>query len=257
MVWIQKGSLWGMTGRAQVITLIGAGGKTTSLGCLAKEISSYGELVLLTTTTKVYPFEGLASWHSSEDSPPSEFSYPCFWYVTNDLKSGKWIGPSTEAVEREIRAEKQNVGPNLVKRNWVIEGDGAREHKLKCWAEYEPQIPHSSVSVVLIIDNGLWGKTLNSGDVHRQECCEDIIGKEWCGQSFQRYLEQSPVFYPKYRHISWVVLFNENSRAGTPSESVQLEELANRDYRKDSRPTHLRIASGDVKVGEIRWLDLW
>lgn len=254
MIKTQKGSLWDMTGRARVITLIGAGGKTTSLGCLAKEISSYGDPVLLTTTTKVYPFDDLASWISQEDSPPADFSYPCFWYAAEDLKNGKWIGPLTKTVDREITAVGQ---ANSLSRKWIIEGDGAREHKLKCWAEYEPQIPLSSECVVLILDSGLWGKTLEAGDVHRQECCEDIIGKVWCDQTFQNYLEHSPAFDPKYCHISWVILFNENSSNSSSGNSISLEELVNRNYRMDSRPSHMRIAGGDIKSGKIRWLDLW
>ncbi|MFZ3371744.1 MAG: selenium cofactor biosynthesis protein YqeC, partial [Desulfitobacteriaceae bacterium] len=170
----QQGSLWDMTGRARVISLIGAGGKTTSLECLAKEISGSGEPVLLTTTTKVYPLDGLASWLSLAASPPADCSYPCFWYAADDLKDGKWIGLSTETVDREIAAQQAR---NSVTRKWVIEGDGARGHKLKCWADYEPQIPLSSDCVVLILDSGLWGKTLNSGDVHRHECCADLIGR--------------------------------------------------------------------------------
>lgn len=251
----QKGSLWDMTGRARITTLIGAGGKTTSLGCIAKEISSYGEPVVLTTTTKVYPFAGLSSWLSQKNSPPVDFSYPCFWYAADDLANGKWVGPSTEVVDREIKAAQQ--AGNQETRKWVIEGDGARGHKLKCWAEYEPQIPLNSEYVVLILDSGLWGKTLDAGDVHRLEYCEELIGKVWCGQTFQSYLENSPAFDPKYRHMSWAVLFNENSSNSSPSVVIHLEELISHHYRKDSRPSHLRIAGGDVKTGEIRWLDLW
>jgi len=50
-----SGSLWDVTGRAQVVTFIGAGGKTTCLRSITREIDSAGHRVIATTTTKVFP----------------------------------------------------------------------------------------------------------------------------------------------------------------------------------------------------------
>ena len=91
----------------------------------------------------------------------------CFWYVDVMEESGKWIGPPLKAVDDVIFGEITRGASGSSKRFWVIEGDGARGLKLKCWEPYEPQIPRRSDCVVLVLDGGLWGRVLQAEQVHR------------------------------------------------------------------------------------------
>ena len=297
-----SGSLWGMTGRAQVVTFIGAGGKTTCLRSLTQEIDVAGHRVIATTTTKVFPEEAMKGWQNP-DPPPFEQDGACFWYAQVEDKSGKWIGPPVSAVDAAIVGarsvlsvgaihelpkhevlgvhEVSDVGaihdlpvhgsasastvPDL---HWVIEGDGARGLKLKCWEPHEPQIPQRSDCVVLVLDGDLWGRILEEEHVHRPAACRDLLGHVWNAEQAWRYFLRSPVFAPQYGQMSWVILLN---RRGGPAESEDLTELweplleLNRrwvDMRwkvKDLkyRPKHIRIAAGDVKEGKLQWFDLW
>lgn len=96
-----SGSLWAMTERKQVVTFIGAGGKTTCLRSLTQEIDSAGHRVIATTTTKVFPEERMNSW-KSPTPPPYEQEGACFWYVNVMEENGKWIGPPPKAVDDAI-----------------------------------------------------------------------------------------------------------------------------------------------------------
>ena len=283
-----RGSLWSMTGREQVVTFIGAGGKTTCLRAITREIDSAGHQVIATTTTKVFPEELMKGWKNS-NPPPDEQEGACFWYVDVMAESGKWIGPSLEAVDDAIgraRAVRgvgaihelslhasisQRTVPNLHNLYWVIEGDGARGLKLKCWEPHEPQIPRRSNCVVLVLDGGLWGRVLQAEEVHRPAGCLDLLGQVWNAEQAWRYFLRSPVFAPQYEQMSWVILLNTPRRDLKNEDLIDLRhpfdplldlwhkwtELQGQAFVQKSRPKHLRLAAGDAKEGEIQWFDLW
>ena len=190
------GGLWETAYHSQVITLIGAGGKTTALLRLAQELSSHGIKVIATTTTKINPMDFATIWLDVM-APPDDVQYPCFWY-SSQSKDGKCIGPDAENVEKAVNDDKKLNN----KRIWIIEGDGARSLNLKCWAEHEPQIPENTDCVVLMLRADLWGQTLNSNDVHRPEYCKDLIDRTWNTQTFWSYLQNSPVYDLKFKKTS-------------------------------------------------------
>ncbi|TGE36196.1 putative selenium-dependent hydroxylase accessory protein YqeC [Desulfosporosinus fructosivorans] len=289
-----SGSLWCMTGRVQVVTFIGAGGKTTCLRTLTEEINAAGQRVIATTTTKVFPEESMKGWENIAP-PPFEQDGACFWYLKVEDKSGKWMGPPVQTVDAAIASSRTNLDigtirelpvheglgvgtinelpvhgsasartvPNLHDRYWVIEGDGARRLKLKCWEPHEPQIPQQSDCIVLVLDGGLWGNVLQEEHVHRTDRCPDLLGHVWNAEMAWNYFLRSPVFAPQYGQMSWVILLNchgENAGnalgalldlnqrwGGIQRESKDLKDL----------PNHLRIAAGDAKEGELQWFDLW
>lgn len=252
------GSLWEMTRFSRVITFIGAGGKSTCLKALTSELSQAGKNVIATTTTKVFPMALPFSWMSL-DKPP-DLSYPCFWYADEDTIGGKWSGPATHIIDAAIASEKQCF-QTVLERFWVIEGDGARSRKLKCWSAHEPQIPLKTECAVLLIDGELTGRVLTTDDIHRGELCPSLVGSLWNSQTAWDYLFNSPAFYPSYNHMSWVILFNE---FGTQNKNrVFLDELAEtvsrlpRNKHTVTEPVHLRIATGNAREMKLIWYDLW
>ena len=274
-----NGSLWDMTSRGQVVTFIGAGGKTTCLRSLTQEIESMEQQVIATTTTKVFPEKLMNSWKNP--NPPSfEQEGACFWYIDVMEGSGKWIGPPLEAVDEAIERARAVLDegaihelplhasgstktvPKLPKLpHWVIEGDGARGLKLKCWESHEPQIPQQSDCVVLVLDGSLWGRVLQAEDIHRPAVCQNLVGHVWNAEKAWGYILKSPVFAPKYRHMSGVVLLN--ARAARDSDQPLLElrhrwaEIQRDVNDLEYRPKHLRLAAGDAKEGKLQWFELW
>lgn len=277
----ESGSLWTMTQHSHVTTFIGAGGKTTCLRSIAQEIESAGLQVVATTTTKVYPEERMITWRNL--NPPPKQKGAWFWYDKMEDETGKWIGPSVTAVDEAIAEDRlsfeyqsnQAEVPNLSdlhgKRYWVIEGDGARECKLKCWESYEPQIPNYTECAVLVLDRGLWGTILQADQVHRPHICRDLLGQVWKAESAWSYFLRSPVFASQYEQMSWVILLNspgktsENKDVIDPTNSLDLlhdlwdkwVEIQQEPIAFEKRSSHLRLAAGDAKEGDLRWFDLW
>ncbi len=284
-----KGSLWKMTGQTHVVTFIGAGGKTTCVQAITQEIVSAGQRVIATTTTKVFPDASMKRWKSSSP-PPYEQQDAFFWYVDVLEDSGKWVGPPLQAVDEAIANSNTNTctctststkvctctslrtAPDLHsdhnKLYWVIEGDGARGLKLKCWEPHEPQIPKRSDCVVLVLKGGLWGKILLEEQVHRPACCSELLGQVWDAETAWCYFLRSPVFDPQYELMSWVILLNCHEKNAENEDLVKslvlLEDLRHRweEIQPDIedlkyRPSHLRLAAGDAKEGKLQWFDLW
>lgn len=255
-----SGSLWSMTGRVQVVTFIGAGGKTTCLRSISQEIDSAGHRVIATTTTKVFP-EGLMNGWKNPNPPPYEQEGACFWYVDVMEESGKWLGPPLKAVDDAILEEITRGASGSSKRFWVIEGDGARGLKLKCWEPHEPQIPRRSDCVVLVLDGSLWGRVLQAEQVHRPASCLDLLGHVWNAEKAWRYFLRSPVFAPQYGQMSWVILLNTKDSMDSYKPLLDLNhrwaEIQREVKDLEYRPKHLRLAAGDAKEGKLQWFDLW
>lgn len=266
-------SLWEMARKAHVVTFIGAGGKTTCLNRLTEELAQLGEPVVATTTTKVYPLPFPSLWQDASEAPPLEMLTPCFWYSGIEEVSGKWNGISVDSVDHAIRdkGESQAKSENPL-WYWVIEGDGARERKLKCWdTSHEPQIPRLTEAAVLVIDGQLWGKTLLEKEIHRLEICPHLLGQVWTPELAWQYILNSPVFDMEYQEISWIILFNEwgfdalngqEAKKRLQSTFHDLVQLGTEFYvqghcPEGHRPKHLRLASGDVREGSLQWYDLW
>ena len=252
-----SGSLWDMTGRAQVTTFIGAGGKTTCLRAITQEIDTAGHELIATTTTKVFPEESMKGWKNL-GPPPYGQEGNFFWYVDTEEESGKWMGPPLKAVDDAIL---EDFNSSSTKRFWVIEGDGARGLKLKCWEPHEPQIPRRTDCAVLVLDGGLWGKILQAEHVHRSAGCLDFLGHIWNAEQAWRYFLRSPVFAPQYGQMSWVILLNAKASIDSDKSLFELNQRWAKIQRagKDlgCRPNHLRIAAGDAKEGKLEWFDLW
>ncbi|MEL1133747.1 selenium cofactor biosynthesis protein YqeC [Desulfitobacterium sp. THU1] len=252
-------TLWEMTGYAEVIVFIGAGGKTTALQALAQEIHSQGRRVIGTTTTKVYPMPSSfwQSWERPDIPPPQGIDKPCFWYRGNG-EENKWLGPRVQIVDQALNERTKDSGV------WLVEGDGARGKKLKCWNQHEPQIPLKSQVAILLISGGLWGRTLTEEEIHRSEECPEFLGGLWASENAADYILNSPVFYPEYKELSWIVLFNAfNDPSYSNLEGISQAVLKSLEGQfinsrpSRTQPRHLRIAEGDVKKGSLTCCDLW
>jgi probable selenium-dependent hydroxylase accessory protein YqeC len=136
----------------EVISLAGAGGKTTSMFCLAKELFLAGKKVVTTTTTKILePASGetVSLFVNLDEEELQEF-------VLTDLDEYRHI---TIARERLESGKLKGVSSDLVNDFWssneidyiIIEADGAAGRPVKAPREGEPVIPSSTTLVVAIL----------------------------------------------------------------------------------------------------------
>ena len=154
-----------------VVSFTGAGGKTTALFQLAREMSAR-KAVLVTATTHLGVWQiPLANRHIIA-SRPSETQIPKEGVV---LVTGKIENERTQPVNNatlnwlHVESKKQNI-PLL------IEADGSRQKPLKAPAAHEPPIPEFSDLVVHIAGLSALSKPLTDEHVHRAEIFSKLSG---------------------------------------------------------------------------------
>ena len=161
----------------EAISLAGAGGKTTLMFRLAKELFLAGKKVITTTTTKILePASGetVSLFIDSNEEELKQFVY-------KHLDEYKHI---TIARERLESGKLKGVSSNLVNDLWssneidyiIIEADGAAGRPIKAPREGEPVIPSSTTLVVAIL--GLDGveKEVNEENVFEVERVSKLTG---------------------------------------------------------------------------------
>jgi probable selenium-dependent hydroxylase accessory protein YqeC len=161
----------------EVISLVGAGGKTTLMFHLAKELVLSGKKVVTTTTTKIV--EPNLGETSSLFVDPDEGKIKDF--VWRHLDQYFHI---TVARERLESGKLMGISPNLVNGLWgshgidaiLIEADGAAGRPVKAPRENEPVIPTSTTLVVAILGVDGMARELNEETVFQPERVSKITG---------------------------------------------------------------------------------
>jgi probable selenium-dependent hydroxylase accessory protein YqeC len=161
----------------EVISLVGAGGKTTLMFRLAQELSFSGKKVVTTTTTKMLtPTSGETS---SLFIDPDEEKIKDF--VRHHLDQFHHI---TVARERLESGKLKGISPNLVEGLWrshgidtiIVEADGAAGRSVKAPRKNEPVIPASTTLVVAILGVDGMAMQLNEKNVFQSEKVSNITG---------------------------------------------------------------------------------
>lgn len=184
-----------------VVSLYGAGGKTTLLRRLAAEMVSAKQKILLTTTTKIYqPCDlPLLIATNSEEALTILKKH----YSRSDIAVlGKRIREDgkVEGIDsRVIDTIKKELPLSI-----LVEADGAKGRPLKGYAAFEPVIPLSSDLAGAVIGADAIGAELSTKIVHRldnyletlngqkgRQITIDLIAKTYLYMS-QIGLEQAP-----------------------------------------------------------------
>jgi len=161
----------------EVISLVGAGGKTTLMFRLARELALSGKSVVTTTTTKI--FEPTAKETNFLFVDPEEGKIKDF--VRTHLDQYHHITVAQGRIEsRKLRG----ISPNLVKELWslpgvdtiIAEADGAAGRTIKAPREGEPVIPSNTTLVVAILGVDGMEMKLNEENVFQPERVSKITG---------------------------------------------------------------------------------
>ncbi|HSO61884.1 MAG TPA: selenium cofactor biosynthesis protein YqeC [Desulfobacterales bacterium] len=161
-----------------VVSLVGAGGKTSLMFRLARELSVAGETVLTTTTTRIFmPEEGQCRCVILADTAEKilEQAAPA---LNRHRHITAAAGLSTDP------AKLAGLTPDVVDRlrvsqlfDWIIvEADGAAGRPLKAPAGHEPVIPFCTGWLVGMVGLRALGKPLTDQWVFRAELFSRITG---------------------------------------------------------------------------------
>ncbi|KXK13003.1 MAG: 4-diphosphocytidyl-2C-methyl-D-erythritol synthase [Chloroflexi bacterium OLB14] len=162
-----------------VISIVGAGGKTTALFQLARQIQSQVKgrksQVVVTTTTHLAPWQiKFADYHIVPKNIDDLKNMPAdgIILITGDGNDKKVNAPNSETLIW-LRAYCQEKNIPL-----LIEADGSRQRPIKSPAEHEPPIPEFSDFVIYVLGLSCIGKQLNNENVHRPEIFSQLTKLE-------------------------------------------------------------------------------
>ncbi|MFZ5646747.1 MAG: selenium cofactor biosynthesis protein YqeC [Bacillota bacterium] len=161
--------------KGRIITLVGAGGKTTTMFSMGEEALKRCLRVVITTTTRIF-------------MPPDEESKPVVLArgtgilrsVGEKLKKCPLVvaGAGVTGENKIVGVDKAIVpgfleaGADIV----MVEADGAAGRPFKAPKEGEPVIPGESDLVVPLVGLDCLGKPLDHEYVHRPEIISELTG---------------------------------------------------------------------------------
>lgn len=161
---------------AEVVALVGGGGKTSAMFRLARETVDTGGSAITTTTTRIFAAQiAQAPAHvaAAAATPKSvaealDMHGHVLVIGETDPSTGKADGVSL-ALFRQLR----EWFPSACLLN---EADGSRMRPFKAPAGHEPVIPPETTLVVPVVGADVFGRTLDGDHVHRPELVSALSG---------------------------------------------------------------------------------
>lgn len=143
-----------------IVSIVGAGGKSTLMYTLAEEFRNEYKC-LVSTTTKIYvPNKKKYDFIAVGTEEFNKLKYNCnngiYVYGSFVNEENKLIGVNTEELENNI-SHFQYV---------LVEADGSKRKQIKGWKETEPVICRATTHTIGVISIESIGKEINEYNVH-------------------------------------------------------------------------------------------
>jgi molybdenum cofactor cytidylyltransferase len=153
----------------ELISFVGAGGKTSLMVGLGNELAEAGHRVVITTTTKIGADQVQPPVVDSVSQVEANFGRrPGPVFVVHRDDESKVTGPTPIEINHLYRDSSAAY--------ILVEADGARGRSLKAPAAFEPVIPTRSTIVVLVAGIDVIGASIASS-CHRPERVAELLGK--------------------------------------------------------------------------------
>ncbi|MCJ7746575.1 MAG: selenium cofactor biosynthesis protein YqeC [Desulfobacterales bacterium] len=233
----------------EVISLTGAGGKTTLMFRLARELFLKGKKVVTTTTTKILEPASGETVSLFINLAEEELKH----FVHRHLDEYKHI---TIARERLESGKLKGVSSDLVNDFWssneidyiIIEADGAAGRPVKAPREGEPVIPSSTTLVVAILGVDGVEREVNEENVFQVERVSKLtgipVGKKMTDEAMAILMTHPEGIFKGAPSSSRVIAFL--NKVDIPNGVVKAKGIA----RKIIERKHLQIER--VVLGQLR-----
>ena len=162
--------------RGDIVAIVGAGGKTSTMFALSRALAAAGRRVVTTKSTIIYR-PTMAQSPGVVEVPPERWATELrgllnvrreVTVVTGSAGPDRWQGVRADRVA-ELR---DAAGADCV----IVEADGARGRLLKAPAEHEPAMPETASVVMPVVNLRAVGQAVNSEHVHRPELVAALLG---------------------------------------------------------------------------------
>ncbi len=214
-------------GRGELVALIGAGGKTTTMLRLASELREAGGKILVTTTTKIYKptrphIDRLFLVNNIEGLSPeaSKLTAPVIIGAGSGIgDDNKLLGLPPEWLDQLYGAREFDA--------ILVEADGAASRFFKVPSEIEPVVPKSCSLVIWTMAIKVLGKPWDANSVHRVERAIALLEVKPKTPITKEHIARL-VMHPSGclkgvpAHCRKIALINQ---ADTPEEIEQAKEL--------------------------------
>ena len=234
-------------GKGDVVSVAGAGGKTTLVYRLAEEARAAGLRVLVTTTTHM-------------GTLPEATTGPVFIEAEGD--PGPALDRALDAngratlLGRRIREDNiEGIPPERVdelsRRADVVlvEADGARQRSLKVPAAHEPVVPRTTTLLLVLAALDVLGQPLAEEKVHRVELVAAAAGKAPGDR-----VDEDVVVAVLRQAGGYLSRVPPGARAGVFLNKVEDESARGAAERIAPRlmPPYAVVAAGSARSGEAR-----
>lgn len=145
----------------EIVTLTGAGGKTTTMLHLAREAYAVGKRMLVTVTTKIYESDAARFGPLVYAAEKLSGKRLAVYVAGKDESTGKLIGIDPDAIPD---------GFDLV----LVEADGSAGKPLTAPKAHEPVIPASTTTVLAVAGLDALGQPVHA--MHRPEVIANLTG---------------------------------------------------------------------------------
>jgi probable selenium-dependent hydroxylase accessory protein YqeC len=225
-------------GERGVVSITGAGGKTSLMYSLAQELVAAGKKVLTTTTTKIFP-------PTQKESPAtivSRFSEEIIEKAEALLNRHSHLTVASDYLQdcHKLNGLEPSAIEHILHTNLfdfiIIEADGAARRSLKASAPHEPVVPPFSDRVVAMVGLDVVAKPLTEEWVFRSSIFSRITGLDL----LQNVTESS---------IASAIIHDMSSISVTGQESMKIAFLNKADNLK-ARQAGVRIATFIEKSGK-------
>ncbi|MCB2289945.1 putative selenium-dependent hydroxylase accessory protein YqeC [Clostridium sp. CS001] len=156
--------------KKDIISIVGAGGKTTMMFKLANELRLSSK-ILVTTTTKIYL------------PPKDSYDFICTdGEMIDKYKAMKEngiyvLGSGVNEEDKVLGVSEKQLEELAPYFDYIlIEADGSKKKQLKGWNEFEPVVYCKTTKTVGIVDIQSLGMLVNEDKVHRSKIFCEITG---------------------------------------------------------------------------------
>ncbi len=160
-----------------LISIVGAGGKTTTMYTLASELAAKGLRVVTTTTTNIY----FPSYGETDTLIVSTEISTLLKMVNSAWKEHQRITVAAKAIGAcKVGGLQLDQPFELLTKSGadvvIVEADGARHRMIKAPAEHEPVVPPQTHIALLLMSAEAINQPLSAEVAHRPEHIAAVLG---------------------------------------------------------------------------------